>query len=166
MEIRRVELKDAKSLIEHSDQVAKETNFLGREVGELNVTVEEESRIISRWNSSKLTNFLVGVDGDKIIASCIISGREGRQRISHVVTLGISVNKEYWGKGIATTMIEKQIQYSRDNGIKKINLEVMTNNVKAIKLYKKLGFKIEGTNTLAICVNGQYIDNYYMGLIL
>lgn len=166
MEIREVEVRDAFKLIEHSDLVAKETYFLAREVGELNVTIEKEESIIKAWRESSLTNFLVCVIDEEIVGSCIVSGRTGRKRLAHLVSLGISVNKAHWGKGIASKMIEKQIQFCKENKVKKINLQVMTDNTKAIELYKKFGFEIEGTERCAIFVNDEYVDNYYMGLIL
>lgn len=35
-----------------------------------------------------------------------------------------------------------------------------------IALYKKQGFEIEGTRKHAYIINGQYVDEYYMGKIL
>jgi len=166
MVIREVEVKDAKALIAHSNLVAQETNFLAREVGELDISVEDEEKLIKRWKASPNTNFLVCEIDDEIVASCIISGRQGRKRLAHVVTLGISVNKEYWGNGIATKMMKAQFDFCRHNNIKKVNLEVMVNNDKAKALYEKLGFEVEGIERMAICIDGEYIDNYYMGLIL
>lgn len=166
MLVREVKASDAKSLLKHANQVATETIFLGREVGELDVSIEEEEKLITRWNESRLTNFIVCIVDGNVVASCIVSGREGRKRFSHIVTLGISVNKDFWGKGIGSKMMEEQIKYCQANAISKINLEVMTNNTSAIKLYQKYGFEIEGTNINAIRIDNKFYDNYYMGLIL
>lgn len=166
MIIREVEVKDAKALLVHSNLVAQETDFLAREVGELDISIEDEEKLIRRWKASPNTNFLICEIDSEIVASCIISGRQGRKRLAHVVTLGISVNKEHWGKGIATELMKAQFEFCHNNKIRKINLEVMVNNHKAKALYEKLGFEVEGIERMAICVDGEYIDNYYMGLIL
>ena len=42
----------------------------------------------------------------------------------------------------------------------------MVHNERAIRLYKKMGFEIEGTKKHSLFVNGQYVDEYYMAKIL
>ena len=45
----------------------------------------------------------------------------------------------------------------------KINLRVRTDHERAIALYKKKGFAIEGTITRAVRIRGEYFDQYWMG---
>ena len=45
---------------------------------------------------------------------------------------------------------------------KNIELEVYTDNEKAINLYKKFGFKVEGTLKDYVFGEGKYIDAYTM----
>ena len=47
----------------------------------------------------------------------------------------------------------------------RIHLVVHTENVKAIKLYKKIGFKLEGTMREAMYRDGKYADFHVMGLL-
>ena len=42
----------------------------------------------------------------------------------------------------------------------------MTHNVAAIRLYEKIGFKIEGLKEKSILVEEKYVDEYCMGKIL
>ena len=42
----------------------------------------------------------------------------------------------------------------------------MTHNFPALALYRKLGFEIEGTAQYALCIDGKYIDLYYMSKVL
>ncbi|GAB4221944.1 MAG: N-acetyltransferase [Francisella sp.] len=58
----------------------------------------------------------------------------------------IAVSKNYQGKGIGHKLLEHLLENTNKN----ISLEVNTNNLKAISLYKKLGFKIK-----------KQINNYY-----
>ena len=48
--------------------------------------------------------------------------------------------------------------------IRKINLRVHVNNLRAIKLYERFGFKVEGRITREYSVDGQFYDNLAMGL--
>lgn len=47
----------------------------------------------------------------------------------------------YLNKGVASALLKKLIQYSKENNIEKIFLEVRSSNHKAIKLYEKYNFK-------------------------
>jgi len=42
----------------------------------------------------------------------------------------------------------------------------MAHNARAIRLYKRMGFAIEGTKRQALLVNGTYVDEYYMAKLL
>ena len=54
----------------------------------------------------------------------------------------VCVRKEYQNCGLATILLNDVINYAEKNNYLKIKLEVYLENIKAISLYKKLGFKI------------------------
>lgn len=56
----------------------------------------------------------------------------------------IAVKKEKRGKGIGTILTEKLISNGKNKSIFKFTLEVRENNINAIKMYKKIGFKEVG----------------------
>jgi ribosomal protein S18 acetylase RimI-like enzyme len=63
----------------------------------------------------------------------------------HRGEVGIGVLKDYWGIGVATALMDYFFKWVETDGvIKKIELQVREDNVNAIKLYLKYGFKIEG----------------------
>ena len=49
--------------------------------------------------------------------------------------------KEYQGRGLAKQLLIDAIKYAKNLGFKKVRLEVYNKNIKAINLYKKLGFR-------------------------
>lgn len=53
----------------------------------------------------------------------------------------VAVSKEYRGRGIASRLLTKAIDYAKYNEVSNIFLEVRTGNNIAIKLYEKNGFK-------------------------
>lgn len=53
----------------------------------------------------------------------------------------IVVDKNYRNQGYGEQLIKNVIRVGRDKGIKKAYLQVMLNNLPALKLYSKLGFK-------------------------
>ncbi|WP_234922806.1 GNAT family N-acetyltransferase [Lactococcus cremoris] len=45
-------------------------------------------------------------------------------------------------------------------------MTVMINNYAAIALFQKQGFTIEGVRRESMCVDGEFIDEFYMSKIL
>ena len=56
-------------------------------------------------------------------------------------SFAISLYEEYRGKGIGTKLMETLLKILRDKGYKKTSLAVQKDNY-AVKMYKKIGFKI------------------------
>lgn len=52
--------------------------------------------------------------------------------------------KEFWGYGIGKHLLQQTLSWVDTNGMKKISLNVLETNERAISLYKKYGFETEG----------------------
>lgn len=62
----------------------------------------------------------------------------------HYGEYGTTVLKSYWGKGIATNLFSHILKEAPNCKIEKIGLETSEMNESALKLYKRLGFVVEG----------------------
>lgn len=82
----------------------------------------------------------------------------GKDRLSHIGTIGVFVKKEQWGKGIATKLVEECIKSAKKMGLKKLVYEVYSHNERSINLVKKFGFELNGTQKRHLLVDGQYVD--------
>ena len=62
--------------------------------------------------------------------------------------MGIIIgNKNYWGKGIATEAIKVAVNFAFNKmGLEELNLGVISENKPAIRVYEKVGFKIDKIN--------------------
>jgi len=60
-------------------------------------------------------------------------------------------------------MMLTAIEWAKHNSITKLQLQVRTDNDRAVQLYQKLGFSIEGKITQAMKINHIYFDDYIMG---
>lgn len=165
VEIRKATINDAEEIIKFTKKVSDETDFLSAGSEERNITLEQEIDFIEKMHNSTTDTMFVAIYNESIIASCGIHGYT-KKRIKHRVGFGISVLREYWGFGIAGRLIEKIIEYSKNIGIKKIELEVRADNERAIKLYEKYGFEKEGEIRNYFYLNGIYYNCYLMGLLL
>lgn len=59
--------------------------------------------------------------------------------MSHVVSLGMGILKPYRGKGYGKKLLKKVIDHAWSQGLKRLELEVFSDNDIAISLYKKMG---------------------------
>ena len=147
-------------------KVASESNNLTFGEGELSITLDEEMEFIKSTLDSESRCFLIAEVDGKIIGNLNFVG-SNRPRIKHVGEFGVSILKEFWGNGLANDLIDQLINWAKDGGnITKINLRVKEDNTSAIKLYKKIGFSIEGFQSRGFCIDGKYFSSYSMGLEL
>ncbi|HZK52660.1 MAG TPA: GNAT family protein [Desulfosporosinus sp.] len=86
---------------------------------------------------------------------------------SRSVTIFIVIgNKTYWGKGYGTDALIVFARYLFTQwNFHRISLDTWDGNIRAIKAYEKVGFKIEGCQREARFVSGNYHDAILMGLL-
>lgn len=162
--IRKATKSDAKAIIDYTNIIGNETDFLTFGEGEFNITIEQEENFIE--NTAKQNNalFIVAEIENRIIGNLTFEGGN-RPRIKHAGELGVGVLKEYWGQGIGTELIKYLIEWCKNSrSIRKINLKVRSDNNSAIHVYKKLGFCQEGIVTRDFLIKDKFYDSILMGL--
>ena len=83
-----------------------------------------------------------------------------------VYSIGITIGKEYWNKGYGLDSIRTLCTYLfNSRQAHKIELEVVMENKRAIKCYRKCGFKYEGVRRSKYYYKGKYLDTLSMGLL-
>ena len=142
-------------------------NSLVREEAPINRTNEirrrEQVEFLARRLSSIETGEiiqLVAEESGKIVGNADVTRLSGRE--SHVGKLGVAVRSGYRQIGIATKLIKTLIHQAEKQGIKIILLAVYENNLPALKLYRKLGFKEVGRTPKGVYWKGKYIDDVRM----
>jgi putative acetyltransferase len=162
--IRPVLVTDAKDVweIRLQGEVAK---YMGTDISE---RFEETENRIKSFDSN--TRSFVAVasleNGIEKVVGYIVLSIQSNKRYSHIGSLGLMVNSNFQGIGVGTKLLESVIDLA-DNWfmLYKIELEVNVDNEKAINLYKKFNFEIEGTRRGTKISDGKYCDCYYMGRI-
>lgn len=107
---------------------------------------------------------VVEVDGEIAGAATLKRGSRGITR--HTVRFRTWLTPGYRGMGLGRKLMEYTIAWARVHGVEKINLDVWSSNERAIKLYKKYGFKVEGRLRKQAILQGKYVDEVYMSLFL
>ncbi len=155
--IREAVIEDAKRIVEMFNQLKDELKFLLLDFSEKRFTEEDEKKLIKEFKNSSQNLFLVAEVNSEIVGTLTFI-RESSKKKQHLGNIAMLVLKRYWGNGIGTRMLESIFIFSKKIGLKKILLEVFSNNKGAIILYQKNGFKIEGKIENAILDNKKYQD--------
>jgi RimJ/RimL family protein N-acetyltransferase len=130
------------------------------------LTLEEERAILADFAASDSALFLVAEAEGRVIGVLDVRGG-ARKATRHAALLGMSVAKEWRNRGVGTTLLARAIEWARTSGIiTRIELIVYADNARAIHLYEKLGFRIEGRRRRAVFQRGRYLDDLVMGLLL
>jgi len=166
VKIKKAAKSDAASLIEYLNVIGGESDFLTFGPGAFGRSVEDEEKFIESALKKKNALFLIAEVNGKVVGNLNFSGGQ-RDRTAHAGEFGVSVLKDYWGKGIGEELTSYLIGWSKGTGIiRKISLKVRTDNKRGISLYRKLGFTEEGTLKRDFLIGGKFYDSLLMGLLI
>lgn len=116
-------------------------------------------------NSNGSKSFMV-VDHDtrRTIGITSLINMDYKNRNSEcIIDIG---EKEFWGKGYGKEALKLLLDYAfLELNLHRVSLRVFSFNVKAIKLYDKIGFKPEGISRQALFREGTWHDIIHMGLL-
>jgi L-phenylalanine/L-methionine N-acetyltransferase len=87
-------------------------------------------------------------------------------RRAHARHIGMAVRSEFQGRGIGNALMEALVGLA-DNwlNVSRLELTVFTDNERAIALYRKHGFEIEGTHKAYALRAGRWADTYSMARV-
>lgn len=105
---------------------------------------------------------LVACRGEEILGQAGVEMRRNLRR-RHAATLGMAVKTSARRQGVGSALLAASIELGEQwLGVRRMELEVYTDNEPAIAVYKKFGFSIEGTLRQHAFRNGQLVDVYVM----
>jgi len=109
-------------------------------------------------------HMLVAVTDGRIVGS--INLHCGRNRMAHTAGFGMGVHDDFQSQGIGRQLMEAMLDLAEQwINIRRIELNVYTDNEPAIALYASLGFEREGTHRAYSCRDGRYVDAYTMARV-
>lgn len=130
----------AAPLIDFLKTVCGETDFLAQAADEVTFTEEAEKEFLKKTNADPNSLMILAEVNGELAGNCSLTIGEKR-REAHRGTVGIALYEKYWGLGLGTLMMEALIGVANQKGLCFVELEVVADNTRAVKLYEKLGFE-------------------------
>jgi ribosomal protein S18 acetylase RimI-like enzyme len=81
---------------------------------------------------------------DKIIGFAFLKFQKRLAHSGHSAELGICINDKYQGGGLGSALMSELLDLGKKQGVEKIFLSVLLDNIKGIRLYSKYGFRTTG----------------------
>lgn len=138
--LRSLGAQDAQQALSVCKRTAGETLNLIRYEDEWTITVEQEAAYLKKVEDNPKELMIGAFVGETLvgIGSFLLCAPVDRAR--HRLTLGICVLRAYWGLGIGTALMQTLIEEARKTPAEQLELEVVSTNERAIRLYERFGF--------------------------
>ena len=160
IEIRKLNKEDYRKFFETVNILDIETNNRAFEPGERNPSSEVfEAELLNKSKNGNIV--IIATEAEEIIG--YIEGERGNfRRNAHLIHFNIAIKLKYTGKGVGKLLITEFEKECLFNKIERIELTVFCDNVNAVKLYKKMGYCVEGTKINSFKIAGVSKNEYLM----
>ncbi|MFL5814999.1 MAG: GNAT family N-acetyltransferase [Bdellovibrionia bacterium] len=166
--IRAAQGKDAKKVLACASQIIAEERYSVTSPIEFLIGLESQIEFLESFRKEPDRIFLVAETENREIIGTIDFTPSRLLRHRHWGEFGMGVIASHRGQGVGQALLESLLQWAeRQGSIEKVCLSVHADNTRAIALYKKLGFEIEGIRKRETCFGpGEYVDAVLMAKFL
>lgn len=154
---------DLKTVWEYINTISKEQTFILFQGEQISLEMEEKwlEGELKKIKEGKAVQIFAFVD-NKLVGVSGITMKDRAEK--HIGLFGITLAKDFRGKGIGTVLMEKVLNEAKKylKGLKIIDLGVFGDNPVARGLYKKMGFVEYGILPKGILHKDKFVDHIYM----
>lgn len=190
MVTRTLDAPDAEDFVRLLEALDAETRYLMFEPGERPVDIRAlRARLADRRPDNGVLYALVDdaphaapralrdgskpVDGppvprrtDEPLVGFIGAQRRQGRRNRHVLNLVVAIRQSRTGRGHGRALLDAVERYARNEGVTRLELTVMVDNVRAIRLYEGAAFEREGVRRRAVRLEDGWHDEYAYAKLL
>jgi len=165
--IRDASPTDARAFIQHIREISAEPDRLVGYPDERAQDEETQRKMLQEIVDDPCHLFAFAVMGEALIGTVELQWKTNRRRMAHVASIGVTVSASCRRRGIGRLLIETIIEQAKQRGLRKIKLEVFSQNQGPIQLYQSLGFRNVGRLRDEVrCNDGSYDDVIIMERLL
>jgi RimJ/RimL family protein N-acetyltransferase len=159
---------DAPGVLAHRVHVAHTSEHNVTRPEEIDDTLDDQRKWLNDRLDRPYELFVVGVSDAHpgLVIGSIHFHSYNRQVLAHHGDFGISVDEAWRGRGVGSVLIRTLLDWAREHPtIEKVCLGVYETNEKAIRLYERMGFRLEGRREKYFKTGpASYVDDLMMSL--
>lgn len=88
------------------------------------------------------------------------------RRVAHVGSVALGVDAAHAGQGLGAALLEGARAEALRRGLTRLELTVMADNLRALGLYLRHGYRVEGLRHCSLVREGRCVDEYSMAQLL
>lgn len=156
--IRKATVDDARQVADVMNSVIAEGKHT---IFDRPFSVEEETKFISSLGSrsalhvAEIAGKIAGVQSIDLLTELATS-------VQHVATMGTWLLLNYRRLGIGRSLAEESFRFARSHGYRKILIQVLVDNYRALRFYRSLGFCDVGIAKQHVQLEGVFYDEVYL----
>jgi RimJ/RimL family protein N-acetyltransferase len=158
--IRPIELADIGGYRDCVGAVARERRWLAVQDA---FPLEQSAAFVASGIARGEPRF-VAVGGATIVGWCDVRA-ETFPVYAHEAMLGMGLLESHRGRGLGERLIRTTLEASWRAGFERVSLSVYARNERAIALYHKVGFAVEGRRVRGKKLDGEYDDVLMMAIL-
>ncbi len=161
--IRTAQVEDSKPIFDIQKSITQEEVFMLRDVSELSYNQANSQEKISNYARNENSLYLVAEIEGLIVGFCEINNGYFN-KTKHCADFSVFIHKNFRELGIGKVLLNCLLEWAEKNpNLLKVTLAVFSTNKRAINLYEKLGFTVEGNCPKDMRLpNGEFIDSILM----
>lgn len=137
---------DGEAALEAFHLTHAETDNLFSYPDENSMTAEQEGAFLAEKTADEAEIEILSLVDGKIVGMAGIDAVGKKHKVRHRAEFGITIVKAYWGLGLGNALTEACIACAKQAGYTQLELNVVSENERAISLYRKFGFVEYGRN--------------------
>jgi RimJ/RimL family protein N-acetyltransferase len=163
-DIRQAKPEDASCALDFFRQVRAQSPYLLLESGEGIQDVEFQCRQFRRMRHEQDQVVYLAFHKSRPIG--FVGVRRGCfRRNAHTASLAVAVDARYQRLGIGSLLMQAALAWAHAQTVRRVELTVATQNVGAIALYERHGFKAEGTKRKSFRIGDCLVDELVMACL-
>ncbi|ANX12461.1 GNAT family N-acetyltransferase [Fictibacillus arsenicus] len=155
--LRPVDEKDAQDIIKHVETIVKAGRYLHKEEPR---SLEEEIKFILETRLKGNMYTAVERKGKVVGIARVLKGELEMKK--HTGIFRTWIHQESQGLGIGKQVMNYTLRWARTNNLHKLWLTVFSGNEKAVMVYEKAEFIIEGRQKNQAIIDGKFEDEIFM----
>jgi len=155
MTIRPASVADAQRVLVFSREFRAEGLLTVLQHGCLPTLAEEEVFISKLDGTAGI--MLIALKDERVVG-CLTGERAKHPQLCHSCEFGMGVLQKQRGAGIGSALIASHTEWAKSVGLRRIQLKVLVRNAGAVRLYRRLGYEVEGRKKEAIRIGDRYED--------